>query len=623
MNCLGISVSDDRSAAAVVVDGRVVSVSAEDVYSRQLRDGSWPRMAIDACLGEAELSFDDVDWVGLDGLTQLQFTRVLWTTLKAPFPQGLHVFSQAMREWMGRRLWLKGTASKEIDIHNSRVVAFAHHKALATASVANLGDVAADILVIDTASEWSAVSTWHVDEGEPDGMRPCLDVPFPHSLGLIYRALCRWAGVGPTVAHRVFPGLAAIGSQVAADVFEQMIPLQPGGGFSVSDGWIIPSLLSDGTSRGGWTPQWTDVLGPPRDARTPWDLSRTEDRRIADTAASFQAVMTRRLLGLSHETQAQSGATHLCLAGDMFTDGALSKAIIEDGPYEHVSLLSTHRSEGAAIGAALMASRAQGVETGKNDPGRPTKVEIPHIKELIEMVPYLNVSRWARFRTRGAPDDTGTHLGLVKFTGAAGMQKALDHLSAGRALGWCIAKQAGRPFVEEDTFILSDPRDAALTNRVQQEIRGAPTFELPCWLVLASDASELFPGARLDLAAVCSGRTNVPWGAHELKSYAGNAQPCGVGRLWVVADDDTSGLSELLRGWKAAVGVGILRLHPFGEHGLPSVLSASDAALILAHTTLDGLVIGDWILSKGESNENPETPAREGRHADERSVHST
>ena len=61
---LGISAYYHDSAAALVVDGKIVAAAQEERFTRRKHDYSFPKHAIDYCLREAGLSPEDLDYVG-------------------------------------------------------------------------------------------------------------------------------------------------------------------------------------------------------------------------------------------------------------------------------------------------------------------------------------------------------------------------------------------------------------------------------------------------------------------------------------------------------------------------------------------------------------------------------
>ena len=61
---LGISAFYHDSAAAIVVDGRIVAAAQEERFSRKKHDADFPIRAIEYCLREAGLRPDELDYVG-------------------------------------------------------------------------------------------------------------------------------------------------------------------------------------------------------------------------------------------------------------------------------------------------------------------------------------------------------------------------------------------------------------------------------------------------------------------------------------------------------------------------------------------------------------------------------
>ena len=100
---LGISAFYHDSAAALVVDGRIVAAAQEERFSRVKHDHEFPVQAIEYCLGEAGLAPGDLDYVGFYDKPLLKFERILLTTLQT-FPQSWAVFREAMVAWFDEKL---------------------------------------------------------------------------------------------------------------------------------------------------------------------------------------------------------------------------------------------------------------------------------------------------------------------------------------------------------------------------------------------------------------------------------------------------------------------------------------------------------------------------------------
>ena len=61
---LGISAFYHDSAAALVVDGKIIAAAQEERFSRKKHDPDFPVLAIDYCLKQAGLTPEQLDFVG-------------------------------------------------------------------------------------------------------------------------------------------------------------------------------------------------------------------------------------------------------------------------------------------------------------------------------------------------------------------------------------------------------------------------------------------------------------------------------------------------------------------------------------------------------------------------------
>ena len=95
MQILGISAFYHDSAAALVVDGRIVAAAQEERFSRKKQDARFPAHAIVYCLEEGGIKLGDVDYVVFYEKPFLKFERLLETYV-AFAPRGFQSFSMAI-----------------------------------------------------------------------------------------------------------------------------------------------------------------------------------------------------------------------------------------------------------------------------------------------------------------------------------------------------------------------------------------------------------------------------------------------------------------------------------------------------------------------------------------------
>src|SRR4029079_11199529 len=112
---LGISAYYHDSAAALIVDGRVVAAAQEERFTRRKHDPSFPAQAIEYCLSEGRLRLSDIDAVVFYEKPFLKFERLLETYVSVA-PKGFQQFLLAMPLWLSEKLFQKKLLSRELTV---------------------------------------------------------------------------------------------------------------------------------------------------------------------------------------------------------------------------------------------------------------------------------------------------------------------------------------------------------------------------------------------------------------------------------------------------------------------------------------------------------------------------
>src|SRR6266436_4583265 len=102
---LGLSAYYHDSAAALVVDGRIVAAAQEERFTRKKHDPGFPAKAVEYCLREAGIEAAALDLIGFYEKPLVKFDRLLETYV-ACAPRGLRSYLMAMPLWLGEKLWM-------------------------------------------------------------------------------------------------------------------------------------------------------------------------------------------------------------------------------------------------------------------------------------------------------------------------------------------------------------------------------------------------------------------------------------------------------------------------------------------------------------------------------------
>src|SRR5581483_906352 len=110
---LGLSGYYHDSAAALVVDGKIVAAAQEERFTRKKHDARFPENALAYCLDHAGIELGDVDYVAFYDKPFLKFERLLETYL-AYAPRGFSSFKMALPVWIREKLFQKDLLVKEL-----------------------------------------------------------------------------------------------------------------------------------------------------------------------------------------------------------------------------------------------------------------------------------------------------------------------------------------------------------------------------------------------------------------------------------------------------------------------------------------------------------------------------
>ena len=76
---LGISAFYHDSAAAMVIDGKIIAAAQEERFTRKKHDSTYPFNAIEFVLKKAKIKLSDIDYIAFYEKPFLKFERLLET----------------------------------------------------------------------------------------------------------------------------------------------------------------------------------------------------------------------------------------------------------------------------------------------------------------------------------------------------------------------------------------------------------------------------------------------------------------------------------------------------------------------------------------------------------------
>ncbi len=338
---LGISAFYHDSAAALVVDGRIVAAAQEERFTRKKHDHDFPRHAVQYCLDEARIGAEDLDYVGFYDKPWRKFDRLLETYL-AVVPAGYRSFRRAVPLWLTEKLHIPSLIRRALGgRYRGRCVFTDHHESHAASAFFPSPFEEAAILTVDGVGEWS---TTCFGAGRGNRLELSHEIRFPHSLGLLYAALTYYTGFRVNSGEYKVMGLAPYGHPVYKDlILKHLIDLKPDGSYRMDMSYFNYCQGLTMTSR-----KFDRLFGgPPRQPE-----SRLTQREM-DLAASIQAVTDEIMLRMARHVHRQTGLKNLVMAGGVALNCVGNGRILREGPFENLWVQPAAGDAGGALGTAL------------------------------------------------------------------------------------------------------------------------------------------------------------------------------------------------------------------------------------------------------------------------------
>ena len=160
---LGISAFYHDSAAAILVDGKIVAAAQEERFSRIKHDSSYPFNAIQFALDQSKLNLNDIEHIVFFEKPFLKFERLLETYM-AFAPKGFKSFSLSMPIWLREKLFQKKFLFDKLQEHDdnfkdiNKIKFSEHHFSHAASAFYPSPFEEAVVLTLDGVGEWATTT---------------------------------------------------------------------------------------------------------------------------------------------------------------------------------------------------------------------------------------------------------------------------------------------------------------------------------------------------------------------------------------------------------------------------------------------------------------------------------
>jgi carbamoyltransferase len=580
MITLGINAAFHDSAAALVVDGRLVAAAEEERFTR-VKHGkrpvpfsAWelPFHAIDYCLAEAGVTLAEVDHVAYSYDPQ-RFIRERLRGDVVTLP--LQPSAQDRGAW--ESVWDPLFACYIVNAPRQLAAGAPHHLKKRFAGVRHDGPFQwrfVDHHVAHQASAYLAAPFEHCAVMTLDGRgeeatttygrhaggvyQPIGEVLMPHSLGLLYERITSHLGFLHSSDEYKVMALAALGRPVYLDTFRSLVSVGPEGRYRIEP--FDPTAL----------------FGPARERGAPLE------QRHFDLTASLQTVLEETVLKLAQWLRTASGEAQLAMAGGVALNCVMNAKLRDAGIFDEVWVQPAAGDAGTALGAALYVDAQERSRALRAPAPRVWTMDHAYWGPGYGDDEIAALLAWAKLPHRKLHDVAA---------------ETAELLLQDKIIGWFQGRMEFGPRALGARSILASPLKPEMQQRLN-ELKDREDFRPVAPAVPEDDLAAWFTPAEAN-------RGSAPFMLfiYDVRPEQAHRIPAAchadrTARVQTVRRETNPRYHDLLKAFGARSGVPVLVNTSFNVRGEPVVCSPKDAINAFFSTPLDALVIGDYLVEK-------------------------
>ena len=598
---IGISAFYHDSAAAILIDGKIMAAVQEERFTRKKHTPDFPVNSIKYCLEYTGCSLDELDAVVFYDKPLLKFERLL-ETYYAFSPKGLLSFLTAIPVWIKEKVFLKkllyeGLEQVEsFDKKNLKLLFPEHHLSHAASAFYPSPFQEAAILTIDGVGEWATASICY---GKDNKIKMLKEMKFPHSVGLLYSAFTYYLGFRVNSGEYKLMGLAPYGNPDAKQSIEFISLIKTHLVSIKEDGsiWLNQDYFNYATGlRMVKEKKWAKLFGFPvlkPDGKI--------EQKHCNLAFAIQKVTEEIVLKMALEAKRVTGSDYLCLAGGVALNCVANGRLLKEHIFKDIFIQPAAGDAGGALGAAQIAHyiyfEQERKATGNNDAMQGS---------------YLGPEYSDKEAETSFKKHKAVYFRIENFSELC--SNVADLLDSGSVVGWFQGRMEYGPRALGNRSILGDARNVEMQKKLNLKIKYREGFRPFAPSVLIESSKDFFnlpvPSPYMLLIADVneSRRKKLPDNFQELdlweKLYHIRSDVQSIthldfsARIQTVHKETNPRYWQFINTFKEKTGYGIIVNTSFNVRGEPVVCTPEDAYKCFMRTEMDYLVVNNFILKK-------------------------
>ena len=599
ISILGISAYYHDSAAALIIDGKIISAAQEERFSRKKHDSSFPKNAINFVLKKSNLKLSDIDNIVFYEKPFLKFERLLETYV-AYAPRGFKSFSLSMPIWLREKLFQKKmlfNSLKSLDSNfknNNKIFFSEHHLSHAASAFYPSPFDKAIILTADGVGEW-ATTTVAIGSGKSLEIKK--EIHFPHSLGLLYSAFTYYLGFKVNSGEYKLMGLAPYGqAKYTSLIIDKLIHIKDDGSFRLDQSYFNYSTGLTMTNE-----KFNNLFG-----KKPRNFKNEKITQFhMNIAASIQEVINIIMLKLARSLKKEFNIDNLCLAGGVALNSVANGKILKEKIFKNIWIQPAAGDAGGSLGAAQAFWHLNLNKDREID-------EFDSMQGSFLGPEYTNNEIQSDLKQSGAIFKVYEEDEIIEKTATC--------LSEGKVIGWFQGKMEFGPRALGSRSIIADARNINMQKNLNLKVKFRESFRPFAPSILYEDVNNWFDiNTRSPyMLFVCdiSERIKIDIKEEQKELYGFdklNIKRSEIpavthvdysARIQTVHKETNKKYYSLIKKFKQLTNCPIVLNTSFNIRGEPIVNTILDAFNCFIGTDMDVLVIGNCLLEKKDQNKS-------------------
>ncbi len=590
---LGISAYYHDSAAAIVVDGKIIAAAQEERFTRIKHDSSYPFNAVEFVLKYSNLKIKNIDHIIFYEKPFLKFERLL-ETYTAFAPKGFKQFSKAMPLWLKEKLFQKKLLIKELKRHDSnfkgesKLFFSDHHLSHAASAFYPSPFEEAIVLTADGVGEWATTT---VAIGKGNNLKIKKEIHFPHSLGLLYSAFTYYIGFKVNSGEYKLMGLAPYGKPIYSDkIINNLIDIKEDGSFRLDQDYFNYATGLTMTND-----KFHNLFGQkPRNPK----IEQLNEFHM-NIAASIQKVTEDIIIKLAKSIKQEYNLPNLCLAGGVALNCVANGKLLKEKIFENIWIQPAAGDAGGSLGAALALWHIElnnSRKINKNDDMQGS---------------YLG-PEFSDNRIQEYLDNLGANFEVLDENEF--IERVALALTEGKAIGWFQGRMEFGPRALGARSIIADPRSETMQKNLNLKVKYRESFRpfapsiirenVSEWFDLNCDSPYMLTVANVSPTKCITMKENEKqlFGIEKLNIKRSEVPAVThvdySARIQTVNKDTNLKYHKLISEFNKKTGCPIVVNTSFNVRGEPIVNTPEDAYKCFMGTEIEVLAIGNCYLEK-------------------------